>query len=407
MKTQTALRADYERLMLPVYAPPSPVFVRGSGARLWDAAGREYVDFGGGIAVLSLGHCAPQVAKAVSAQAAKLQHTSNLFVNESAVLLAREFAKLTFARRVFFCNSGAEANEAALKLARKRGVNIAKNKYRVMSFGGAFHGRIGFTMAATPNKKVRAGFGSAAGGFAFAKFNDLPSAAKLADERLSAIIVEPTQGEGGVVPASATFLRGLKKLARKHNALLIFDEIQTGAGRTGALYQYMSLNVEPDILTTAKGIAGGFPFGAMLAGARAEKAMTPGDHGTTFGGNALACAAALAVLKEISNEKFLSGVQKKSRQFCAHLQKLKSRYKCFADIRARGLLIGCDAARGWNAKEMTAAMLKQGAVVITAGTNTVRFAPPLNVSASDIKDGFARIEKALAGLAKKKPSRKN
>lgn len=386
------IRKDFDRLMMPLYAPPSPVFVRGRGAQLWDdAGGREYIDFGGGIAVLSIGHCAPQVSRAVAAQAAKLMHTSNLFVNDTAVKLARELTKRTFADRVFLCNSGAEANEAALKLARKRGVSINKKKYRVMSFGGAFHGRIGFGMAATP--KLRSGYGPLAGGFVVGAYNDLASARRLADNTLCAIIVEPTLGEGGVHPADNKFLRGLRRLADKHNALLIFDEIQTGAGRTGTLYQYMAERVAPDILTTAKGLGGGFPIGAMLANKRAAKGFDIGDHGTTFGGNPLAAAAALAVLRVIDKPTFLAAVRHKSAAFVRNLQRINRKHQCFSAIRARGLLIGCDVAI--DAKKMTAKMLSAGVIVITAGKNTIRFAPPLNITPAEIREGFNRIDTAL------------
>ncbi|MGI9337245.1 MAG: aspartate aminotransferase family protein [Gammaproteobacteria bacterium] len=393
------LRDDFDRLMLPLYAPPSPVFVRGAGAKVWDNQGRDYVDFGGGIAVLSLGHSAPQVAKAVARQAAKLTHTSNLFANDTAIRLACELTKHTFAERVFLCNSGAEANEAALKLARKRGVSINKKKHRILSFGGAFHGRIGMAMAATPNAKVRAGFGPLPGGFFSVPYNDLAEAKRRADDSLCAIIVEPTLGEGGVCPAAKGFLSGLRALADKHNALLILDEIQTGAGRTGHLYQYMSEGIVPDVLTTAKGLGGGFPMAAMLANKIAANALGIGDHGTTFGGNPLAAAAALAVLQTINRPAFLRGVRNKSAMLIKQLQKANKKHNCFAAIRARGLLTGCDVAAGWNAKTMTAQMLKAGAIVITAGENTLRFAPPLNITSAEIKQGFDRINTALSAMA--------
>ena len=396
----TELRKDFDRLILPLYAPPQPVLVRGKGSKLWDNTGRDYIDFGGGIAVLSLGHCAPQVAKAVAAQAAKLMHTSNLFVNDVAVHLARELTKRTFASRVFLCNSGAEANEAALKLARKRGTSINAKKYRVLSFDGAFHGRAGFAMAATPDAKVRDGFGPLPDGFVVAPYNNLRAAERLANNSLCAIIAEPTLGEGGVHPASKGFLSGLRKLANKHNALLIFDEIQTGNGRTGKLYQYMSEGAVPDILTTAKGLGGGFPIAAMLTNQKAAHALNIGEHGTTFGGNPLAAAAALTVLQRITRPSFMSGVKKTSATFLRRLQKINANYNCFADIRARGLLIGCDTAKGWDAKKMTAAMLDAGVIVLTAGENTLRFAPALNIPPPDITEGFTRINNALKAITK-------
>ncbi len=402
MNKKESLRAQYDRFMLPVYSPPAPVFAEGKGSRVRDAEGREYLDFGGGIAVLSLGHCDAEVCEAAAMQMQKLAHVSNLFASEAAIRLARELARLTFAERVFLCNSGAEANEAAIKLARRRGTKKKKEKHRVLSFSGGFHGRLGFAMTATHQEKIRGGFGPLADGFLCSPFNDLAAAQKTADDSLCAIIAEPTQGEGGVFPADNNFLRGLRELADAKDALLIFDEVQTGVGRTGELYQYMSCGIAPDILTTAKGLGNGFPVAAMLAGARAADVLGAGDHGATFGGNPVAAAAALAVLRRVQKKDFLKNVQEKSKEFLRRLQKLNGAFGCFGEMRASGLLIGCDAAKGMQAKEMCAAMLSEGVVVITAGKNTLRFAPALNISGEDIKEGFARMQKALAFLRSQK-----
>ena len=292
----TNTREIYSQTILPTYAPPSPVFVRGQGSRLWDENGREYIDFGGGIAVLSLGHCPPSLSAAISEQADTLMHLSNLHVHPLAGALAQKLCAATFADKVFLCNSGTEANEAALKLARRRGVSRQPEKYHTLSFTNSFHGRVGLAMAATGQEKIRSGFGPLADGFHVLPFNDLSAVAARMDGAVCAIIVEPIQGEGGVNIADRDFLHGLRTLADEHDALLIFDEIQSGAGRTGHLYAYEANGVIPDILTSAKGLGGGFPIAAMLVGERAANSLPVGTHGTTYGGNALACAAALAVL---------------------------------------------------------------------------------------------------------------
>ena len=362
------LRDDYARLFLPTYAPPKPVLTRGNGAFVWDTEGREYIDFGGGIAVLSLGHAAPAVLSALAEQAAQLMHTSNLFVNDAAVLLADKLRSATFARRVFLCNSGAEANEAALKLARRRGIKLHPEKYRVLSFEGGFHGRIGLAMAATPQSKIRDGFGPLAPGFLHTPLNDISAAWDIADDNLCAIIIEPIQGESGVRPANRDFLQGLRKVADKHDAVLIFDEIQCGAGRTGDLYVYQTLGAIPDVLTTAKGLGGGFPVAAMLAGESVCDALPTGSHGTTYGGNPLAAKVALSVLETLLADGFLDGVKKRGEEFMHHLHKINDDIGCFAEIRGRGLLLGCDLKEPFSAKDLAMAALDEGLIVITAGT---------------------------------------
>ena len=393
------LRALYDQAMLPVYSPPPPVLSRGAGSRVWDCDGWEYVDFGGGIAVLSLGHAPPEVAEAVARQAKKLTHTSNLHASEEAILTAQVLRDSTFAEAVFFCNSGAEANEAALKLARRRGVQIRPDKYRVLAFDNSFHGRIGLSMAATGQERIREGFGPLAPGFSFAPFNDLAAAKKQTDDDVCAIIVEPIQGEGGVVPAAEGFLRGLRELADSADALLIFDEIQTGAGRCGELFAYMGEKVVPDILTAAKGLGAGFPAAAMLAGESAAAALPKGGHGSTFGGNPLAMAAMRAALSAFLADGFMDGVRQRGEEFASRLRALDDELHCFADVRGRGLLVGCPMREGWKAESVSAAALAEGLIVITAGGNVLRLAPALNIPASDIEEGFARLKKALAASA--------
>ena len=391
------LRDIYRRCLLPVYAPPSPIFVSGKGARMQDSNGREYVDFGGGIAVLSLGHSAPQIAEAVAAQARKLTHTSNLHACEETILLAEMLTAETFAARVFFCNSGAEANEAALKLARRRGVSIHADKFRVLAFENGFHGRIGMAMAATGQAKVRAGFGPLSPGFCFAPFNDSAAAAAQMADDVCAIIAEPVQGEGGVNPATPEFLRALREMANAANALLVFDEIQTGAGRCGTLFAYEQYGVVPDLLTSAKGLGGGIPIGALLCGDSAADVLPVGAHGTTFGGNPLAARAARAVLEEILSPGFLSGVVARGETLTAGLQKINDLLHCFSDIRGRGLLRGCQTTI--PAADIAAAALEDGLVVLTAGKNVLRFAPALNIPPADIAEGLAILQKTLRRLS--------
>ena len=397
-----AMRESFARHFLPVYAPPPPVLVAAgkTGSRVVDAAGREYIDFGGGLAVNCLGHAAPQIARAVCEQAARLAHTSNLFVNEVEVELAEKLLAATFADKIFFCNSGAEANEAALKIARRRGVSMRAEKRKVLSFGDGFHGRIGFAMAATPQAKIRAGFGPLSPDFIDAPFNDSAAAEAAADDDLCAIIVELAQGEGGVNLASDDFVRRLREIADARDALLIFDEVQTGVGRCGALFLHQEIGIDPDIVTAAKGLGGGFPIGAALVGARAADALSPGHHGTTFGGNPLACRAALAVLEVVDNPDFLRAVRARGADFVARLEALNQKFDCFADIRGRGLLLAADMKSPFELRTTVAAALEQGLIVLTAGENAMRFAPPLNIEASDIEEGFRRLQAAIEGWHK-------
>jgi acetylornithine/N-succinyldiaminopimelate aminotransferase len=371
------------------------VLVRGQGSRVWDENDKEYVDFGGGIAVLSLGHAPPILTAAISEQAGRLLHTSNLHVNDAAVHLAQKLVEETFAARSFLCNSGAEANEAAIKLARHHGCSIQSEKYHVLAFENSFHGRVGMAMAATGQQKIRNGFGPLTPGMRFAPFNDLAATAAMMDDDVCGIIVEPVQGEGGVVPAANGFLAGLRDLADRHKALLIFDEIQSGAGRTGHLYNYMETHVTPDVLTTAKGLGGGFPVAAMLVSEAAAAGFPVGAHGSTYGGNPLAARAALAVLGEILKDDFLEGVKKRENLFCDKLEELNNEFNCFSDIRHKGCLIGIDMAEGWTVKTVVATALDEGLIVITAGQNTLRLAPALNISVEDIDAGFARLRRAL------------
>ena len=393
------LRRQYDAHLLPVYTPPSPVFTRGQGAKVWDTEGREYVDFGGGIAVLSLGHAPPSLSAAIAEQAGRLLHTSNLHVNDVAAQLAARLTQETFASRVYLCNSGAEANEAAIKLARHRGVAKDAEKYRMVAFDGGFHGRVGMAMAASGQAKVREGFGPLTPGFCFAPYNDLAAAAALMNDEVCAILLEPVQGENGVRPASLDFLRGLRDLADQYDALLIFDEIQSGAGRCGTLYYYQQTGVTPDVMTTAKGLGGGFPVAAMLTTEEAAAHLPVGTHGSTYGGNPLASRAALAVLDEILSPGFLDGVRRRGELFINKLMALDAEFNCFTDIRGKGCWLGCDLRGDMTAKALAAAALAEGLIVITAGEKTLRLAPALNIPDEDTAEGFTRLWRAMEKLS--------
>jgi acetylornithine/N-succinyldiaminopimelate aminotransferase len=280
-------RQTFNEVMVPNYQPAELIPVRGAGSRFWDQQDREYVDFAGGIAVNVLGHCHPQLVAALQAQSQKLWHLSNVMTNEPALRLAQKLCEATFAERVFFCNSGAEANEAALKLARRH-AHTRPRKNEIISFLNAFHGRTLFTVSVGGQEKYTRGFEPLPGAITHLPFNDLAALESAISERTCAVILEPIQGEGGILPADPAFVRGARALCDRHGALLIFDEIQTGVGRTGTLYAYEGLGVTPDVLTTAKGIGGGFPLGAMLTTAAIAESLPFGSHGSTYGGYALA-----------------------------------------------------------------------------------------------------------------------
>ena len=394
-----SLREQYDSLFVPLYAPAPPLFVSAKGARITADDGREFIDLSGGIAVVSLGHCAPPIADALADQSRKLWHTSNLYASEAPLRLAESLVAHTFAERVFLCNSGAEANEAALKLARKFGVSQDANKYAVLAFDGGFHGRIGLALAASGQEKLKQGLGPLAPGFRHSEFNNLSAAEKAMDKNICAIIVESVQGEAGIKIADNSFLRGLKHLCEKYNALLIFDEVQTGVGRCGALYDYMNCDVIPDILTTAKGLGGGFPVAAMLSSAKAAAVFSIGDHGTTFGGNALAARVANEIINIVADSQFINGIRQRGEIMMSRLGEINSRRKCFSDIRGKGMLVGCDLHDGIKIADVRAAALDKNVLVLSAGKNTLRLAPPLNIALEDLAEGLARLDSALGQFA--------
>ncbi|MBB3185585.1 acetylornithine/N-succinyldiaminopimelate aminotransferase [Halomonas fontilapidosi] len=399
--SQAPTRADFDQYMVPNYAPQRAIPVRGEGSRLWDQEGREYIDFAGGIAVNGLGHCHPVLVEALTTQANKLWHLANVYTNEPALALARSLVERTFADKVYLCSSGGEANEAALKLARRWAHDHhGEHKHRIVSFSQSFHGRTFFTVSVGGQPKYSQGFGPVPGGIVHGQFNDLDSVRNLIDDDTCAVMVEPMQGEGGVIPADPAFLQGLRDLCDAFDALLIFDEVQTGAGRTGSLYAYQQYGVTPDILTSAKALGGGFPVGAMLTTDRVAPAMAIGTHGSTYGGNPLASAVALAAVGFIDTPEVLEGVKRRHDLFREHLETINRQHGVFKEIRGMGLLIGAEMAPEYEgrAKDILPLALEEGLMALIAGPNVLRMAPSLVIPEADIAEGMARLERAVARL---------
>lgn len=403
MNRESVSRELFDEVMVPNYAPGKIIPVRGEGSRVWDQEGREFVDFQGGIAVTSLGHAHPGLLSALQEQSEKIWHLSNVMTNEPALRLAKTLCDLTFAERVFFANSGAEANEAAFKLARRYAWdNVGPQKHEIISFRNSFHGRTLFTVAVGGQAKYLEGFEPAPGGIHHADFNDLESVkALISKEKTCAVVVEPIQGEGGVLPADAEFLKGLRELCDEHDALLVFDEVQTGAGRTGHLYAYQMYGVTPDILTSAKGLGGGFPIAAMLTTADVADSLSVGTHGSTYGGNALACAVGQKVVDTVSQPEVMKGVKAHSDKLRKGMMDIGERYGVFSEVRGAGLLLGCVLTEEWQgkAKEFVAAGLDEGVMVLMAGGDVVRLAPSLIIPETDLDEGLARFERAVQKLA--------
>ncbi|HDG1668043.1 TPA: aspartate aminotransferase family protein [Kluyvera ascorbata] len=395
--SQSISRQNFDQWMMQVYAPAPFIPVRGEGAWLWDQEGNGYIDFAGGIAVNALGHAHPAMVRALTEQATKFWHTGNGYTNEPALRLAKQLIDATFADRIFFCNSGAEANEAALKTARKFAHDrFGAHKSGIVAFKNAFHGRTLFTVTAGGQPAYSQDFAPLPPDVRHGIYNDLESARMLIDDSTCAVIVEPIQGEGGVIPATPAFLRELRELCDRHHAVLIFDEVQTGVGRTGELYAYMHYGITPDLLTTAKALGGGFPIGALLAREEVASVMTVGTHGTTYGGNPLACAVAGEVLSIINTPAVLNGVKQREQWFKERLQAINAQFGLFKEIRGIGLLIGCalrDEYAG-KAKQISLLAAEEGLMVLIAGANVVRFAPALIVNEEDVTLGLNRFAAA-------------
>jgi len=394
-------RGSFDRVMVPTYSPAPVIPVRGEGSRLWDQAGREYIDFAGGIAVTCLGHAHPKLVAALTEQANRLWHLSNVMTNEPALRLAAKLCEATFAERVMFCNSGAEANEAALKLARRYASDhFGADKREIISFYDSFHGRTLFTVTVGGQSKYTDGFDPLPGGITHLPYDQLSALEARISDQTCAVIMEPIQGEGGINVPSQAFVEGVRALCDRHQALLIYDEVQTGVGRTGSLYAYMQRGVTPDILSTAKGLGGGFPIGAMLTTEKVGASFGVGTHGSTYGGNPLACAVAEAVLDIVNDPELLDGVRARHEHFRQGLERINQRFGVFHEIRGQGLLIGCALThdRPGQARAVMNAARDEGVLVLVAGPDVVRMAPSLIIDESLIDQGLDRFERALAVL---------
>ncbi|CEL12328.1 Acetylornithine/succinyldiaminopimelate aminotransferase [Candidatus Portiera aleyrodidarum] len=394
---------DFYNYILPVYSPQNKIPVKGQGSKIWVQDGSEYIDFAGGIAVNALGHSNPALISALKEQADKIWHLSNLYTNEPALCLAKKLVKKTFADKVFFCSSGAEANEAALKLARRYSYEFfGSQKNIIISFNKAFHGRTFFTVNVGGKKKYSKGFGPAPTGIRHAEFNNLNSIRKLINTYTSAVIIEPIQGEGGINVAEYYFLEELRYLCNKYNALLIFDEVQCGMGRIGKLFSYMHYNIRPDIITLAKSIGCGFPLAAMLTTDKIGQVFSLGAHGSTYGGNPLACAVGNTAFDIISSSSVLSGVVKKHYLFKNHIKRINLEFDIFKEIRGLGLLIGIELNKNYlnKGREILKLAFENGLMLLNAGKNILRLAPSLIISNEEIEEGMKRLYKTIKKFKK-------
>lgn len=375
-----------DKYVFNTYSRVQTVFVKGQGSTLWDEAGNQYTDFLAGIAVCSLGHCHPAVTKAVSDQARELIHVSNLYYTAPQAELARLLVEKSFADRVFFANSGAEANEAAIKLARRyfneKGIN---SRFKIITMEQSFHGRTMATLSATGQEKIRKGFDPIVEGFVYVPFNDIEAIEKNIDDSICAVMLEPVQGEGGVIPADPLYLEKVRKLCDDHGILLIFDEVQSGMGRCGRLFAHEIYNVKPDIMTLAKALGNGLPIGAMLATEKASQGFAPGSHATTFGGTPLVTRVAVEVLKIISDSEFLRQCREKGAYLRERLSSLKKKYRSIKEIRGKGLLVGMEI--DGDAGKIVAKCMDKGFIINAIQGKILRFAPPLIIKKEEI-DGL-------------------
>ena len=379
---------------MQTYQQPMMILDRGKGMKVWDLDGNQYYDFIGGIAVNSLGYCHPRIVEAIHAQSEKLIHCSNLFYQSPQILLAKELVKISCGDRVFFGNSGAEVNEGAIKIAVKYFKEQKKDKFKIIYMNHSFHGRTIATLAATGKYKYQQDYLSLLPAFKQATFNDIDSVTKAYDEKVAAILVEPVQGEGGINIATAEFLRGLREFCDSKGILLIFDEIQCGLGRTGKMFAYQNYPIEPDILTLAKPLGGGLPLGALIAKEKVASVFKPGDHGTTFGGNPVACAAALAFLEVLQQKGFLAECREKGQYFRAKLGKLSIKYPALIkDIRVIGLMVGLEIAK--DGPEVVKKMVNEGFLINCTAENVLRFLPPLIVQQAEIDSLIDALDKTF------------
>jgi len=387
------LQAIDEQNVMATYLRQPVAFVRGQGARLWDSDGKEYIDFLSGIAVTSVGHCHPHVVRAIQQQAETLLHTSNLFYTEPQFRLAQKLCAVAGMERVFFCNSGAEANECALKIARKWGKRKRGEKADIVTVEGAFHGRLFGTLSVTPQKKYQEHFEPLLPNVVIVPRNDVQELEKAVNQRTCAVILEPIQGESGVHPLHMEFLRKARECCDLQGALLIFDEVQTGMGRTGTWFMWQQLGIKPDLLTTAKGLGGGLPIGACMASDEAAEVFERGDHGSTFGGGPLVASAALATLEVIEQENLLQNARVMGEYLREQVSSWRN-YLPVQDVRGVGLMIGFDLKPA-VARHVVRRGLEEGVVVNATSNATIRLLPPLVLTKQEADEGLLRLQRAI------------
>lgn len=398
MKTNE-MKSDAAKYLMNNYGERGIALVCGKGARVWDSDGKEYLDFLAGISVNNLGHCHPKITNAIKEQADNMIHCSNLYLIEPQIKLAKKLIQNSCFDKAFFCNSGAEANEGAVKLARlyakKKG---NQERYRVVTFKKSFHGRTLAMISATGQDKIQKGFEPLVDGFDYAEFNDIDSVYSVVGDKTCAVMIEPVQGEGGIVPAEKTFLRDLRKLCDNKDILLIFDEIQCGLGRTGKSFAYQNYDVCPDVVTLAKALGGGVPIAALLANGDAANTFDPGNHGTTFGGNALATAAALAYCEELFDNNLCEHVNKVSEFFFGKLKELAAKHKIIKEIRGIGLMIGIMLDQ--PGKDIAAQCMKNGLLLNCTADVILRILPPLIVTQKNCEDAISILDYVLSQFDK-------
>lgn len=402
LKNHHPVRSDYDTYMMPTFAPSHIVPVSGQGAVLYDQNGQDYIDMAAGIAVCTLGHANPIMINALTEQAKKLWHVSNLMTNEPILKTAKLLIDNTFADKVMFMNSGAEANETALKLARRWAFNtVGESKHEIIAFNNAFHGRTFFTVCVAGQPQYSDGFGPKPQGITHLPFNDCHALRHAISDKTCAVILEPIQGEGGVIAATQDFMNTVREVCTQHNALMILDEVQTGVARTGTLYAHELYGIVPDILTTAKGMGGGFPISACLTKANIADHLAVGTHGSTYGGNAMAGATSYAVLSQVLSDGFMDHVKMLSHMFTDWFDTLITTHPTvFTESRGLGLLRGIKLTPTWakQTRDFVVTGHEYGVMVLMAGDGVIRFAPPLNITKAQLKEAFNRFEKAIDHL---------
>ncbi|HJO93478.1 MAG TPA: aspartate aminotransferase family protein [Victivallales bacterium] len=396
MKDYSKVTQAQKNYVMPTYAP-GLMLIKGEGSYVWDSNDRKYLDFTCGISVCNIGHCHPKVSEAVKKQVDKLVHVSNLFVNEYQPILAEELTRNSFDGKVFFSNSGAEANEGMIKFARKWGNPKGRNE--IITMNDSFHGRTLATLAATGRSKYRKGFEPAVKGFHHVPFNDINAIKKVVENpnnNIAAVLLEPIQGEGGIIPANREYLKSLRKYCTDNEILLLMDEVQSGMGRTGKFFGHQQYDVIPDVMTIAKALGNGYPIGAVIARKSLGDVLETGTHASTFGGTPLACSAALATLQVYKDDNVLQNCEKMGFLAKELLTELKNRYDIIKEIRGYGLMLGIQLKE--KASEVTKIAQDEGLLIITAGENVLRFYPPLNINENDLKKGISIIDTALSKI---------